>query len=326
MKIRPLKFIGFGTALGKQRVENDFFEHFHNLEKGKIEEILGLRRRYHVQNETMIDLAAEALTKALTNANLNFENLDLVISASVSPFYTLPNNATMIAQHLGKSQVPCMDVNQSCLSWLAALEMASSLLQVGQYRNIAIVSAETPSKILNTNNLETHCLFGDAAAAVIVSQSDNPNQGVVKSLFRTYPEGWNLSLIPAGGLAKHPLHDAPKAEDFTFQMQNHRILLYSLKKMKVFFSEFFTEDCTWNEVDKFVPHQGSRAGLDFFCHEFGIENKVIRNFEQRGNCVAASIPLAFCEAMQHGEIKENQKILLTGTAAGISLGAVMVQF
>lgn len=325
MNITPIKFVGFGKALPTERIENDFFELHHNITRGTVETMLGISSRYHVKDESFLDLAATALQNALSNANYQFEDIDLLISASVSKYYDLPNNATMIAQRLGKSNTPCLDVNQSCLSWLIALEMAAAMLQTNRYHRIAIVSAETPSKILNTNNIETHALFGDAAAAVIIERSEDVSKGIVKSLFRTYTEGWNLSLIAAGGLAKHPLHHAPKREDFTFQMQNQRILLYSLKRMKDYFAEFMSDGTSWDTIDKVVPHQGSRAGLTFFSHHFDVGEKVVRNLEHRGNCVAASIPLAFCEGLEQGVIQPNQRVLLAGTAAGISIGAILLQ-
>lgn len=322
----PIKFTGFGTALPSQIIENEYFEQLHKVEKGSIAEHLGVISRRHVSTETMPELAVAALKNALNYAQIEAEDIDLLLSASVSIQYILPNNASVIAKHLGaKKHFPCMDVNQSCLSFLSALEMASALLQTGNYRRIAIVSSETPSKILNTNNLETHSLFGDAAAAVIVERSGDPNKGIVKSLFRTYPDGWNLSLVPGGGLAKHPLHQTLQPEDHTFQMQNQRILLYSLKQMKSFFTEFMSNGVAWEDIDIAVPHQGSKAGMGFFTHEFGLGEKVMRNLEHRGNCVAASIPLALCEGIENGKIKAGQRVLLAGTAAGISLGGILVQ-
>ena len=176
----------------------------------------------------------------------------------------LPNTATMIQQFLGKeaSGVPCMDVNLSCLSWLAAFEMAAALLQTGRFRRIAIVSAEQPSLILNAKNVETHALFGDAAVAIIVEKpTAGGSQGILKSQFKTYSDGWNLSLIKGGGLVHHPNHEALAADDFSFQMQNRQLLLYSFKRIIAFFNEFIDETINWNDIQKVVPHQASRAGL-----------------------------------------------------------------
>jgi 3-oxoacyl-[acyl-carrier-protein] synthase-3 len=98
-----------------------------------------------------------------------------------------------------------------------------------------------------------------------------------------------------------------------------------LKKIKVFFEEFNREGDNFDHIDKVVPHQGSKAGLDFFMNEYAIESKIVRNFETRGNCVAASIPLALFEAIESGAIKKGNRVLLTGTAAGISVGALLIQ-
>jgi 3-oxoacyl-[acyl-carrier-protein] synthase-3 len=108
-------------------------------------------------------------------------------------------------------------------------------------------------------------------------------------------------------------------------MENQRLLLFSLKKMNEFFEESKFGNIFLNEIDLIVPHQGSKAGLDYFSQHFGVEEKVIRNFESRGNCVAASIPLAFIEALESGRIQKGQKVLLSGTAAGISIGGILIQ-
>lgn len=322
-----IKLTGFGISLPSKIIENEYFETLHNVPTGTIESALGLISRRHSSTESLPELAAAALQNALDDANCVYEDLGLLLSASVSMSYSLPNNATMIANQMNKglSKVPCLDVNQSCLSWLAAFEIAEALLRTSRYKRIAIVSAEQPSKILNTNNLETHSLFGDAAAAVIVEATEDISKGIIKSQFRTYSDGWNLSLIPGGGLAKHPLHDEMSPIDYHFQMQNQRLLLYSFKCMKQFFNEFIDETTTWDSIDKIIPHQGSRAGLEFFSNHYDMDKKVIRNLSERGNCVAASIPLALCESMKNGKVQHGDKILLAGTAAGISIGGILLQ-
>jgi 3-oxoacyl-[acyl-carrier-protein] synthase III len=328
MKNIPIAITGLGMALPSQVLENEYFETLHKVAEGTIEAHLGIKTRRHSVDETQTALAARALQEALNHANYQFEDLDLLIHASVSFAYVLPNTATMIQCEMGKqnSGIPCMDVNMSCLSWLSAFEMAAGLLQTGRYRRIAIVSAEQPSKILNINNLETHALFGDAAAATIIELPKQGNQGILKSKFQTYSDGWDLSIVPGGGLVKSPLHHEMACEDYTFQMDNRRLLLYSLKKLKTFFSEFIDDTTTWESIDKIVPHQASRAGLDFFTNHYQLGEKVVRNIEHRGNCVAASIPLALCEHHKNGNIKRGDCVLLIGTAAGISIGGILIEF
>jgi 3-oxoacyl-[acyl-carrier-protein] synthase-3 len=321
----PFKISGYAAVLPEKIVENAVLETHFNLEFGYIEENFGITHRYRITSETAIDLAQNALDLSLEKAGISFSDLDLLISASVSIAYQLPNNATIIAGKYKNATVPCMDVNMSCLSWLSALDFAISMLQGSGYKRIAIVSSETPSKILKQDCLESQAIFGDAATAIILEKSSDLGVGKIQSKFETFPSGWNLSLIPGGGLTKHPLHHELKMNDYTFQMENQRLLLFSLKKMNEFFEESKFGNIFLNEIDLIVPHQGSKAGLDYFSQHFGVEEKVIRNFESRGNCVAASIPLAFIEALESGRIQKGQKVLLSGTAAGISIGGILIQ-
>lgn len=319
------KISGYAAVLPEELVENAVLETHFKLESGHIEENFGIIQRYRISSETAIDLAQNALDQSLEKANLQFGDLDLLISASVSIAYQLPNNATIIAGKYKNATVPCMDVNMSCLSWLSALDFAISLLQGTGYKRIAVVSSETPSKILKQDCLESQAIFGDAATAIILEKSSDLSSGKIQSKFETFPAGWDLSLIPGGGLVKHPLHHELQTNDFTFQMENQRLLLFSLKKMNQFFEERKFGNVSLNEIDLIVPHQGSKAGLDYFSQHFNVEEKVIRNFESRGNCVAASIPLAFIEALEANRIQKGQKVLLSGTAAGISIGGILIQ-
>ena len=324
----PIQFTGFGVALPAKIVGNAYFETLHQVPEGTVFKTLGVKERRHCTTENNVSLAAEALTNALNNANCAFESLDLLIHASVSVSYILPNTSTMIQREMGKEQsgVPCMDVNQSCLSWLAAVEMAGGLLLTGRYKKIAIVSAEQPSKILNVNNLESHALFGDAAAAVIIEPADSPEKGILRSLFRTYSDGWDLSIVKCGGIELPGyLDDVPKS-DYMFQMQNRKLLLHTLKRLNSFMTELFDNQAiSFKTIDKIVLHQASKAGLDFFAQHYDIGEKLLRGLENRGNCVAASIPLTLCESVLNGRIQRGEQILFTGTAAGISYGAIVLQ-
>lgn len=226
----PFKICSYAAVLPKETVNNSVLENRFSLDFGYIEENFGITHRYRVSSETAIDLAQKALDLSLEKAGLQFGDLDLLISASVSIAYQLPNNATIIAGKYKNSTVPCMDVNMSCLSWLSALDFAISLLQGSGYKRIAIVSSETPSKILKQDCLESQAIFGDAATAFIVEKSSDLGVGKIQSKFETFPSGWNLSLIPGGGLTKHPLHHELEKKDFTFQMENQRLFVILIEE------------------------------------------------------------------------------------------------
>jgi 3-oxoacyl-[acyl-carrier-protein] synthase III len=325
----PIEIKGVGVYLPPKIVDNSEMEARHQLAEGTIYEALGIKQRRKAVTENIIDMGAAALQNALDHAGYVFEDLDLLINASVSYAYVLPNTAIFIQKKLGKSQsgVPCMDVNQSCLSWLAAFDMAAALIAVGKYRRVAIVSAEKSSPFLNPDNFETSALFGDVAAAVIIEKSERTDCGVLKSQFATYSDGWNLSWMPAGGQINSPLNKDIPATDYMFQMQNRRLLIYTIKKTKDFLNLFFkSEDVIpLSEIKHIVPHQTSRAGLDFLTETYQLEGRVIRVLEDFGNCVAASIPLALCLGIQSGRIQKGDSVLLLGTAAGISVGAVLLK-
>lgn len=325
----PFRFTGFGKYMPPLVVLSADIERRNGFPEGSIERQLGVVSRHIAIEESNTFMAARALEEALGQAGVPFSSLDLLIHASVSQTYILPNTATMIQKELGmeKSGVPCLDVNQSCLSFLSALEMAAALLQTGSYRRIGIVSSEKPSVILDGNNPETSGLFGDGAAAVILERDSAYDGGLIFSRFETWSDGWDLSIIPGGGLA-NPGRDRSLPEDlFTFQMQHRRILLYTIKVFKTFLAGF-EKDSGFHlpDITRIISHQASRAALQYFNDFHGLRpGQLPSNLATHGNCVAASIPILLYDEVKKGGVQTGDPLLLIGTAAGISVGACMIK-
>ena len=189
-----------------------------------------------------------------------------------------------------------------------------------------VVSAEIASKGLNSEDIETYTLFGDAAAAVIVSYDTSFECGAMRYSLKTYAEGAGFTTIKGGG------NDFPFSEVsfdpslHTFQMQGKQLLKAASRRIPEFLDGFFT-GIDPSEVDWVIPHQASKAGLALF-HKLGLfpEEKIINTLPQTGNCIAASIPYALVSSIQEGKVKRGDTCLLIGTSAGFSIGAMLLRY
>lgn len=301
------------------------------LEKphGLTEKSSQIRSRRFIKDELPSTMAALAVRAACDQARCKPEDIDLIISASPTRDQQIPYQAAAIhrALNLGNSGIPCFDVDTTCLSFVTALEIASLYLNKGQYRRIAVVSAECPSQAMNWNDMQTASLLGDGAAAVILEANTNSATGLLYSQMQTYSSGYDFCQVRAGSTRWNFRSPPPSDDYYMFYMEGKNAFKLIAQKIKGFMDEFWHKSgVSYKDVDLVVPHQASALGLAHVQKLLQIPNdKFINIISDHGNQGAASIPTAIHYARTHGLIKPESLVLLLGTSAGQSIGAALLQ-
>jgi 3-oxoacyl-[acyl-carrier-protein] synthase-3 len=301
------------------------------LSTGWVEKNTGVQSRYFsYADQTIASIGAHVLSLALTKAGLSMHDLDWLIYAGGSYDHPIPYNACRIKQAYGQhdAQAACFDVDATCLSFLHALDLAHLYLQAGRSKRIAIVSAEIASRSLNPNDPKTYTLFGDAAIATILEISeDGQGYTVDATSFANHPEGASYANIPTGGLVHSGQSADTSSESYYFQMEGKKLIRLTQQTVFSFVEKHRQKNgLPIAEYDFIIPHQPSRFGNEFFIKAFSLEEqRVCQNLRQYGNCISASIPLALEELINNHDV-QNKNILLIGTAAGLSYGAISLQF
>lgn len=282
-------------------------------------------RRFSAPNESQSELAARALKDALKNGDILPGSVDLLISACGVQEQALPSTACAIGEHAGMPEgMPAFDVNASCLGFLMALKVAASMLNTGAYRRIAVVSADQPSRGVDWDEPESSLIFGDGAAAAILEKG-NEKQGIHSFLYKTYVEGRRFCEIRAGGTKCNPAAGAID-KDYLFSMNGKQVLKLALQKMPGFMCELMGQkNIDVGSVDVVVPHQASHLGMSHMIKRIGLDPaRIIDIYKTHGNQVAASIPTALHHALSSGRLVAGKRALLIGTAAGISIGGLVL--
>ena len=329
--IQNIRISGVGKFLPPAKISSDDLEARFGISKGFSVKYSGVRERYHVTTESNAYLGAMALKEALHRAGLQAADLDMLICGAVTFDYLLPHQGASILKELSAEDelcIPTLNVTTSCLSFVSAFEVAAALLQAGPYQKIAIVSAEVSSKGLNPANHEALTLFGDGAAAVIVETDPAGQSGIIKSLTRTYTEGFDFSIVRGGG-NRYFFKDYPYDPILhSFEMKGKNLLKLANRKIPGFFSAFFQDlDMDLTDVDLVIPHQASKMGLIMFRKLYSLrDDQVFSNLETHGNCISASIPMGLYDAIISGQLQRGQLCLVTGTAAGFSIGGVLFKY
>lgn len=327
----PCMIAGLGSYLPSRRVPNEELEQCFDIPPNWIERATGVVARRYAGDETTAGMAASAARMALERAGMTVRDLDAIIGASTAPQQAIPCTAALVQRELGapEGQTACFDVNATCLSFMFALQTAALLVQSGMYRSILVFSSEIGSRSLNPCEHESLVLFGDAAAAAIVTAAEpGVATGLHLARFATHSSGADLTRILGGGTLHHPNDPATLPEMNMFHMRGLAVFKQAARQIEPFLNQFFT-DLGWDrgELDLVIPHQASGHAVNLLTSRLGFrEDQVFINLPERGNCIAASIPLALAEADQAGQLRRGQRVLLVGTGAGLTLGAVAMTY
>ncbi len=322
----PLALLATGKALPSRCVSSEALDRELGRAPGYVQQKSGIRQRhYATSSESQAELAAAALRDAMARGSIAANSIDLLLSASGVPDQALPAMSCRILEPAGlRPGTPAFDVNASCLGFLAALQMAAGLLASGAYRRIAITACDLASRGIDWADPEASLIFGDGAAAVIVEAGDG-RQGIVTQRFETHPSGKQMCEVRAGGTARNP-RTGVQAQDFLFAMQGRAVFKLVSGLLDGFVQRLFS-GCGrgLHDVDLVVPHQASHLSMQHLQKRLGLApQRVVDIYASHGNQVCASIPTALHEAVTSGRARRGSHLLMLGSAAGVTLGGMVL--
>lgn len=326
----PVRLAGLGYHLPGRVVSSGELDARLGVEPGWTERVTGIRERRYACGETSAGMAAAACRGALERAGVALAEVDAIVGASSVPQQAIPCTAALVQRELGAPDggSACWDVNATCLGFLFALQSAAHLVAAGVYRNVLVFSSEIAAHSRDPGSPESAALFGDAAAAALVTRAA-PGEASALHLarFATHASGADLTRIVGGGTLHHPNDPATTPEMNLFRMEGPPVLRKTARLLAPFVDDFLRR-AGWapTDVDALVPHQASRAGIDLLARSGFRPEQVVLNLPERGNCIAASIPLALAEGVEAGRVRRGDRVLLLGTGAGLTLGAVALTF
>ncbi len=327
----PVKIAGLGWYLPERRVSSAELEQQLDLPAGWVERTTGVSERRYATHETSVSMGAAAARMALARAALTAADLDAIVCASTAPQQAIPCTAALLQRELSAPDggSACFDVNATCLSFLVALQIAAHLVTGGLYRRVLIVSSELASRSLNPQEWESAVLFGDSAAAAVVTPAAAEEASAIwHSQVVTYSSGADLTSLVGGGTLHHPNDPLTTPLMNTFHMDGPAVFKKATRLLGPFLENFFAQlGWTRSQVNLVVPHQASRHGVELLTARLGFQpEQVFLNLPTRGNCISASIPLALSEAYDAGRLRRDDRVVLVGSGAGLTFGALALTF
>lgn len=288
-----------------------------------IEEKTGIKSRYiAADNETASDLAVAACEKLFNDQGVDRDSIDFVLLCTQTPDYPLPTTACLIQQRLNlRESCGALDFNLGCSGFVYGLAMAEGLIQCGAAKNILLITAETYSKYIDNEDRSLRTIFGDAAAATLVTASDEPSISAFQ--FGTDGSGADTLLVADGGARSAPDALKPrhrKRWKSRLYMDGPSLLSFTVVAVPKLIEEVLElAEMEPESVDLYLLHQATRKMLEQLQVRLGLdEQRLPIELERCGNTVSSTLPILISDLRQDGRIKPGTNTLLIGFGVGWS--------
>lgn len=311
-----MKIIGTGSAIPELLIKNTELESFLDTSDEWIRTRTGIEER-RIHDGNLEGLAADAARRAIQNAGLAVADIDFIICSTVYNRFMTPAMSCVLQGLIGAA-CPCLDVNGACAGFVYALEMADAYLARGRYRNILIVCAEEPTRMADWTNRATCVLFGDAAAAAVVSGGGND------MLFRMHTAS-NAEVLHGYNTAGNCPYDKSGRSYEAMSMNGQEVYKFAVSSATEDIRALCeTAGLDVNEIDHFVLHQANLRILEAVRTRLRQPvEKFPHNLEHYGNTSSASVPLLLDELNRAGKLIRGEKIAMSAFGAGLTTGACL---
>jgi len=313
-----------GAYVPERRLTNLDLERMVDTTDEWIVQRTGIReRRIADPTEATSDLALRAARIALERAELRPENLEAIILCTVTPDTYMPAGAVYIQRALAAQCAAAFDLSAACTGFIYGVAVGSSLIRSGVYRHVLVVGAETLSRFVDFTDRNTCILFGDGAGAAVLSrvEGESPSR-IVDNYLRADGNGASLIEMPGGGSRMPPSHDTVEARQHFLRMEGKEVFKFATKSLvELIETALARNNLSPEDLALIIPHQVNYRIIEAALKKVAIpQDRMFLNLERYGNTSAASVPIAFHEAVSRGCLKRGEHVLLVAFGAGLTWG------
>ena len=317
------RIVGTGSYVPEQIVTNDDLAKIVETNDEWIRTRTGIRQRRIATSEGTSDLAAKAAERAIEQAGIKPEEIDLIILATSSQDYCFPSGACEVQGRVGAVNAVCYDLSAACTGFVFALNTAQAFIQSGVYRTALVVGSEVLNKLIDWKDRGTCVLFGDGAGAVVLRADETGILG-----FQMHSDGTKGNVLTCGARSNGNFLMNQKPELSYMTMDGQEVFKFAVKKVPEVISQLLEKTGTpIEEIRYFVLHQANYRIIESVAKRLkvGME-KFPANMEYYGNTSGASIPLLLDEMNRAGKLNPGDKIILSGFGGGLTWGATLIQW
>ena len=319
---------GMGMYVPPKVMTNEDFAKIVDTSDEWITQMTGIKERRHVEADVATsDLSTAASKIAMEKAGVTPEEIDMIVVATATPDMFFPSTACLVQTNIGAASAFAYDIVAGCSGFIYGLVIAEQFIKAGLVETVLLIGAETLSKVSNMTDRNTCVLFGDGAGAAILRPCEAP-KGIIDHVIGSDGSLGSLLCLPAGGSRMPASHETVDKNLHTIFMDGRKVYVNAVKKMGDSVVQVLEQQgLTGDDMDILFPHQANLRIITSVAKraEMPME-KVYVNIQKYGNTSAASIPLAMCEALDDGSLKEGMLVGLVAFGAGFTWGSTLMRW
>ena len=323
-----VQIVATGMAVPKRLVTNAELAEQVDTSDEWITQRTGITQRYLAdESTTELDLARQSLEMAIQQAGIEPEQLDMVICATMTSEMCCPSTAARLVAAVHADPAGAMDLSAACSGFVYGLNLASSLIESGRYKTVAVVGSETMSRIVNWQDRRTCVLFGDGAGAAILTASGNPDQGCLHQILGSNGNQWHQLYVPRA-TTNLPSNDTFTGAYDTLQMNGREIFKFAVTTLERMIDRVLDEcNLKASDLAMIIPHQSNRRILETVRQRLGIaEDRLYINIDRYANTSAASVPICLHELRTSGRLGRDDLVLFTALGGGLTWASSLWRF
>jgi len=328
MKPINVKVIGTGSYVPEKVLTNEDLEKIVDTSDEWITTRTGIKtRRIAAEDEATGDMAYKAACKALDDAGLGPKDIDLIIVATITPDMFFPSTACWVQEKLKAENATAFDLSAACSGYIFSYAIASGFLSSGTYKNALVIGAEKLTSILDWEDRGTCVIFGDGAGAAVLTISSGDSQLLAYDLGSNGAYG-DLLYIPGGGSKNPATEETVKNRMHYIKMNGNAVFKIAVNKMKeTVINSMKKANIKPDDISLLIPHQANLRIIDALRRALKLpEERVFVNIDKYGNTSAASIAIAFDEAIKEGHIKRGDIVGFAAFGGGLTWGSAILKY
>jgi len=319
--------LGLGCYLPPKKLTNSDLAKIVETSDEWITSRTGIRERRIASKEVATsDLGVEAARLAIKDAGLSPEDIDLIITATITPDMAFPATSCIIQDKIGAKNAACFDINAACSGFVFTMVIAQQFVNSGLYDHVLVIGAEKLTSIVDWKDRSTCVLFGDGAGACVVGKSED--RVIVSSFMGADGSGGHLLSVPAGGSRLPATEDTVKDRLHFLKMGGNEVFKIAVRIMvEAATNAIKNAGLGLDDISLFIPHQANMRILLAVAKRLGVsQDKIFMNIEKYGNMSAASTAVALVEAAQENKIKKGEHVVLVAFGGGLTYGASVIKW
>lgn len=308
---------GTGSYVPEYVMDNNEIAKLVDTNDEWIQERTGVARRRIIGQDTTVSMATAAAKRALEDAQVEPEEIEMILVATISSNVILPCTACEVQQEIGAKNAVCFDINAACTGFVLAYNTAQAYIASGIYKTILLIGSESLSNLTNWEDRGTCILFGDGAGAAVIKEKEGTLYKALACSDGSRGEALTCESRHTKNWKDHPL------EDTYMKMDGQSVFKFAVKKVPEVIKEVLElNQLSTEDIDYFILHQANKRIVESVAKRLSVEiDKFPMNLQEYGNTSSASIPILLDEMKRQNILNKGQKIVLAGFGAGLSWGA-----